>query len=126
MKQGRHLDTWSYPCVHTTDIDALLSLPHYSNDDWYQGQLLYGREQKSDGGDYSDRLWQADYQKADRVSRELTDEGFRPRTARRWQEFVSRYYGKPCAITYIIGQVNQSNGYELYYIAWNWMHDETS
>jgi hypothetical protein len=105
----RHAQEWT-----VTDVNAKLEdCPHYS-DHRYQGgqtQTIFGKEEKGIGYDYSDRLWQWDYDKAEQATKTANETGAKPHTARWYQEYLSAYFGRAIQLKHIIAGVNVSNGY---------------
>lgn len=85
--------------------------PHYSDNRFNEPQTVFGKEEKGIGYDYSDRLWQWDYEKSEQAVETAEKSGF-PRHSCNWYEaYLSAYFGKKVEIKHILAGVNVSNGY---------------
>jgi hypothetical protein len=71
-----------YPAYVAQSPDETLAYPHYSDSRWDTAQLIYGTQGKTDEVNYSDRLWQWDYEAAYGASEACREKGITPRTAR--------------------------------------------
>lgn len=71
----------------------------------------------SDGADYSDRLWQWDYDRAQRLWKEHCDCRWAQAGADKLSAFMSAYHGRPLVVTALAEGCNVSNGYP-YWIVW--------
>lgn len=107
-----------YPAYVATNEDQTFAYPHYSDERWRTPQLIYGREQKCANVEYSDRLWQWDYEAG--VSAGIACKGLAPRTARWTQAWLSAYHGRPVVLRYIFGGCNLATGYEYYVYGYDW------
>lgn len=103
-----------YPAYIASGPDQVLAYPHYSDDRWLHPKLIYGQQRKTDECNYSDRLWEWDYEAAERASAACEEQGLTPRTARWTEAWLSAYHGKPVTLRYILGGCNWSSGYEYY------------
>lgn len=112
--------TPSHPGYIATGHDQVLASPHYTDERWREGHVIYGKQCKTDDGAYSDRLWQWDWDKADMASTVCKASGIAPNTAHWIEAWLSAYYNRPVTLRYIIGQVNWSSGYPVYYYGWDW------
>ncbi len=96
------------------NMKASLPHPHYSDGYWNKAQTVWGAEEEDIHYDYSDRLYQFDYDKADKSSKEATKQlgnGFTPEWV---QLYLTLYFGKPTEIRHIMAGCNLSNGYAYY------------
>jgi basic membrane lipoprotein Med (substrate-binding protein (PBP1-ABC) superfamily) len=88
---------------------------HYSNDYWNTARTIWGAKEKGLTYAYSDRLqtWMGDdYDSAWKEVEEKLGKGqFNPR---RIQMVLSYYHKQEVTLRHIIGQVNVSNGYNVY------------
>lgn len=85
--------------------------PHYTDERFRHGQLIWGRDDAKDiHWNYSDRLSQWDYQK-NQNSWNAAKELYEPGTARFYQEYLSNYEGKPVELIGIVSGWNWFNGY---------------
>ena len=96
--------------------DSPLPVPHYSSDAWHYAHTVYGKRESGLHYDYSDRLWEWDYKKAEAAQKAAN--GLHPytngRSAAFWEAFLTHYFGKPTALIQVLAGVNYSNGYEYY------------
>jgi hypothetical protein len=98
----------------TTSPDETLAYPHYTDRRWDRPQLIYGKECKTDECNYSDRLWEWDYETAYGASEACRLKGITPRTAWWVEAWLSEYHQKPVTLKYILGGCNLATGYEYY------------
>lgn len=61
--------------------------------------------------DYSDRLWQWDYTKAQEATFVATESGATKNSPRWLTVFLSYYYGRRVELVHVVKGVNVSNGY---------------
>lgn len=99
--------------------DAPIHRPHYSDERFARGRehTLYGATKQGVTYEYSDRLWQWDYARAQRSSEWATKEHpwVRQNSPAWWEIYLSAYFDRPrLSLRHIIGGVNVSNGYEYY------------
>lgn len=113
-----------YPAYVATSPDQVLAYPHYSDERWREAQLIYGKKVKCDNGAYSDRLWEWDYEAAERGSAACKEAGLTNRTAHMWETWLSAYHERPVTVRYIMGGSNWSTGYEYYFIGYDWADKE--
>lgn len=115
----------SYPYFyHTTDPDRTLAYPHYSDRTFAAsgGACIYGDDKaQNDGGEYSDRLWQWEWDKAQAATDQCNAEGIPSNTARRWERWLSLYYGRPVTLTAIIAGARADNGYPWYFLKFRYV-----
>lgn len=71
---------------------------------------------ETDECNYSDRLQQWDYAKAEAASK-----GLDLRTAAGIEQYLSRYHDKPVRLRYVLGGVNLSNGYTYYVYGYDYI-----
>lgn len=94
--------------------------PHYTDSYYSQPRTVwvaegYKRNQTHDtikgaSYDYSDRLWQWDWNKADTVTKAI--EGLDRRSPAFIQEFLRRYFDKPSLVlVHVMAGFNVGNGY---------------
>lgn len=106
---GSHVDSkW----VDPTRTDEKWTHP-YSYSEFY----IFGRSVKGDGADYSDRLWQWNYEKADRLWKEHVGCRWDQASAAQLSAFMSAYHGRPLRVTALAEGCNIGNGYP-YWIVW--------
>lgn len=93
-----------------------LHRPHYSDRRFASGQThtLYGCEEEGLHYVYSDRIWQWDYEKAERASDYAKSVHGHVQTPLWYETYLSAYLGIPVDLVHIIGGVNMSSGYEYY------------
>jgi hypothetical protein len=84
--------------------------PHYSDSRFNKPQTIFGKEEKGLGYDYSDRIWQWNYDKADQATKHANTKQT-PHTANWYQEYLSFYFDKPVILKHILAGVNVSSGY---------------
>ena len=119
MNIGDREDYWqSYRFPTTLDKDAPLhTSPHYTDKRFNKEQAVFGKHPKSRYGhdnlkyDYSDRLWQWDYDKAEKSVEVANASGATLRSCKRYEAYLSAYFNKPIEIKHIIAGVNRGNGY---------------
>lgn len=99
----------------TCDMDTPLQLnPHYTDERFNKEQTVFGSESKGLFYNYSDRLWQGDYSKAQEASFVATESGARLNSARWLQVFLAYYHGKPVHLRHVIAGINRNNLYAYY------------
>lgn len=91
--------------AHINDLS-----PHYTNQRFAKPQTVWGAEEKGISYDYSDRLWQWDYNKA-KSAVEAANNAATRNTAKWCQTFLSHYHGKPVQLRHIMAGFNLGNGY---------------
>lgn len=99
-----------YPATNDPDV-PLETMPHYSDDRFRREQTVYGRAEKGLVYNYSDRIWQWDYKKAEEATEIANKSKFKLRSARWYEVYLSAFFGKPIQIKHILAGVNVSNGY---------------
>jgi hypothetical protein len=89
--------------------------PHYT-DKRFQGKehTLYGATAKDLSYEYSDRLWQWDYDKAQESAKVANESGHANGSPAWYEVYLTHYHGVPVQLLHIIGGVNVSSGYEYY------------
>ncbi len=101
--------------TYSKDV-PLKTSPHYTDDRFKTAQTVFGKPPKSDYGhkdlnyDYSDRLWEWDYNKAKRSSEIASGTGATARSVRWYEAYLSAYFDKPIEIVHILAGFNVSNG----------------
>jgi hypothetical protein len=96
----------------TTDMDAVLYVdPHYTNEQFRHAQTIFGSREDGLFYEYSDRLWQRDYEKAEKAIDTATASGAKFRTARWYQVYLSAYCGKKIILKHMLAGWNWSTGY---------------
>ena len=112
----------AYECYIARTPDQILAYPHHTRMDiWGTARLIYGEKQKTDQGNYSDRLWEWDYNAGDRASAACNKQGLTRRTARQWEAWLSTYHDRPITLVYIMAGSNHATGYDYYYLGYNWL-----
>jgi hypothetical protein len=104
---------------HTNDLNALLADPHYSCpvfSEHPQGLWIFGADTCKQG-EYADRLYQWDRDKAYAAQEHAKAEGHKQNTAAYIQAWLSDYYGTPVALHGIKAGVQAFNGYPWYWYA---------
>ena len=99
-----------YPTVTDPNV-RLETMPHYTDERFNKEQTVYGKAEQGLAYDYSDRLWQWNWDKANEASEVAKASGVTDRSARYYEVYLSHYFGKPVEIKHIIAGVNKSNGY---------------
>lgn len=110
-----------YPAYVASRSDQVLAYPHYSDERWDTAQLIYGRECKTNECNYSDRLYQWDYEAADRASKSCKEAGLDQRTAQGIEAWLGFYHQKPVKLRYIFGGSNRANGYPYYVYGYDYV-----
>lgn len=91
--------------------------PHYTDELFEKEQTVFGKPAKSSYGhkhlsyDYSDRLWQWDYDKTQQSVDIANQSGATFKSCRWYEAYLSAYFDRPIVIEHIIAGVNRSNGY---------------
>jgi hypothetical protein len=99
--------------VSTSNKQAVLPCPYYSNPYWNQAQTIFGARTKGLSYEYDDRLQQWDYEK-DRMARDEAAKTAKPRTAAFFEKFLSIYHGRPVELMHIMAGCNLANGFPYY------------
>lgn len=89
----------------------LQTTPHYTDSRFKEEQTIFGEKCEGIGYDYSDRLWQWDYNKAKQASIQANASEATPKSCRWYEAYLSAYFDKPIEIKHIVAGVNRSNGY---------------
>ncbi len=97
------------PMAHSKD--APLPYPHYTDDYWNTARLVYGKEQRCQEVNYSNRFWQWDWDAADKAGKACKEMEDTPARAEKW---LSVYHGKPVMLRYIMAGCNVATGYAYY------------
>jgi hypothetical protein len=113
---NRYWQDYVYPS--TNDKRKVLETqPHYTDDRFSREQTVFGRKPKGSYGhehlhyDYSDRLWQWNYEKAKEASAAAQASGHPIRSCLYYEVYLSTYFGKQVEIEHIVAGVDQSTGY---------------
>ena len=94
-------------------MDASFPHIHYSDSYWNVARTIWGAEEKGINYEYSDRLEQWDYAKAENARKQAWEKHkkFNPAYI---QEYLTLYYDKPVLLCHVMGGVNIGNGYNYY------------
>lgn len=95
---------------HSMNEEIYNIAPHYTDSHFKTARTVWGAEENGISYDYSDRLWEWDYDKAKAAS-EAASIHARPRTAQWFQDYLSAYHGKPVILRHIMAGFNLGNGY---------------
>jgi hypothetical protein len=101
----------------------LVDNPHYTDSRFDKEQTIYGKAQKGLSYDYSDRLWQWDWDKAQNAWQSVKDANVNKHTQRGHEMYLSTYFDKPIELRHIIAGINRSNGYS--YLVYGYRDKET-
>lgn len=107
----------------TISISSRLISPHYTDNRFNKEQTVFlapGYHTVSSFGcdvvkeasyEYSDRLWQWDYETSEKAWKEASEK-FPKNSAALFEEYLRRYYKNPdLELVHIIAGVNRGNGY---------------
>lgn len=111
-KTQRAVDDRS-PGVGTFAKDVPLSNlhPHYTNEYYKHARSVFGKETKGISYDYSDRLWEWDYEKSKAAFEVANSSQHKKDSANYFEVYLSEYFGKPVEILHILAGFNWANGY---------------
>lgn len=84
--------------------------PHYTNDYFRTARVVWGVDKKGLIWEYSDRLWEWDWDKAEAAAKKAS-ESHQVRTAAWVEAYLSAYFEKEVEIVCIQAGFNVSNGY---------------
>lgn len=99
----------------TNNPDRLLAYPDYHSGVWRSPQIIYGKKEEGLTWEYSDRIWEWDYDKAKAASEQAITEGLRDRTARYMEKFLRFFYDKPdLELVCVLGGCNLASGFPYY------------
>lgn len=115
----------------TQDRNTPLKLsPHYLHDMpmFETDQIVFGVDTGDLHWDYSDRLWQWDWDKAE-VSWKIAGEiaaanGYKDKSANHIQAYLTAYFDKPIELVCVVSGVNRSNGYPYSVYGYRYAHQE--
>lgn len=102
------------------DVAIYYMHPHYSNPRFAKPQTVYlaqGYKLGTNGGvkgaeyNYSDRLWQWDWNKAHDAWDAVKAQDFVNNSAAQHEAFLKLYYGKDVVLAHIMAGYNVSSGY---------------
>lgn len=107
-----------HPLIHpTSSKTAQLEYAHYTDDRFKRAQLVYlgcsPDELKSLSWDYSDRIYQWDYQKANDAAA-IASKSHQSRTAAWAEAFVAHCYDDKVELKAIATGFNLSDGYDYF------------
>ncbi len=122
---GNFIDGWPNRSGRVSSVYAeqdpnapLETWPHYTDRRFDEEQTVYGGRDNSLSYDYSDRLWQWDYAKAETSVKEANASGAPARSANWYSAFISAYRGEPMEVLHVIVGVNRGNGYPYYILGY--------
>ena len=99
------------PEISSSMTERIANLhPHYTNSYFKESRLVWGKKQGKHC-DYSDRLYEWNYNKAKNSHDEAKKSVGNDCTAQFFQEYLSLYYGKSVVLHGIMAGFNLSNGY---------------
>ena len=113
---------------HTSDPDAVLSYSHYSDPNFDgHGAVIYGNDRApATEGEYADRLGQWEPEKAAAAHEAMREKYGDKRCARRTEEWLSHYYGRPVRLVSIRAGTRPDNGYSWHFYRWNWSEEPSN
>lgn len=112
MTRNDFLEPEEFVWPTTFDKNAILHVdPQYTDPRFDKEQSIFGKPSKYLNYEYSDRLWEWDYNKAEKAGKHATSLGITRKTCAWYEAYLSFYYDKPIEIKNIIAGVNKSNGY---------------
>ena len=98
------------PPPPTNKTYPLRDCPHYSDPEAVKDHTIFGAETGGIGYDYSDRLWQGDYDKADAAGKIAQASGKPAHSCLYYEAYLSAYFGKDIEICHIVAGCNRSSG----------------
>lgn len=120
-QQDRWIDmsgwkVWRNNGHHTSKTRPINDLdPHYTNDAFRdRDHLVWGSATEECSWDYSDRLWQWDYEaakNAGQIANDAIGSGCPRGSALYFEKWLSAYFGKPIELVGLITGVNRATGY---------------
>lgn len=97
------------PCL---DMDKALPFVHYSNPYYREQRTVWGAPDASLFYNYSDRLWEANRDKAEEASKQAgLTQVCSPATPRQIQQYLSLYHGSPVTLRHIMAGINRRDGF---------------
>ncbi len=99
-----------YPAQTSRTVE-LETAPHYSDSRFDKEQTVFGKAVPGLIYEYSDRLWQWDYDKSKEAFAEADKSGKTKNSANYYDVYLSHYFGKKIRVEHIMAGVNVSNGY---------------
>lgn len=99
---------------------AVLPYPHYTDEYWNTARLIWGQECKTAECNYSDRLWQWNYEAAERAGQAVKG---MPDTAARAEKWLSAYHERPVILRYIMAGCNASSGFAYYVYGYDYAEE---
>lgn len=101
-----------FHAIQGRDVPLKLS-PHYYHDMpmFEREQVVFGKKEDGLDWEYSDRLWQWDYKKAEDSWKVANEAGHVKGSANAIQAYLSAYFWKPINLVCVISGVNRGNGY---------------
>jgi len=86
----------------------------------YDPFMVCGHDQKTNGGDYSDRLYEWNYEKAKACAEKHLCGVSEFRNLAKVEAFLRDYHDQPeLNLAYVIQMCNVSNGYPVWYFGYN-------
>jgi hypothetical protein len=110
--RGRRKLGGGYRPTAPTSMDAPLhDNPHYTDERYRHPQTIFGTKEDGLVYNYSDRIVQWDYAKAEQASKAATASGAAHHTARWYQAYLSAYYDQTIELKHILAGWNWATGY---------------
>lgn len=108
-RDGYHRDDFGQGI---TDPKAIIPNynPHYTNDHFKHAQTVYGQPEQGLGYDYSDRIWEWNWDKAE-AAKQTANAQATYQTAEWVEIFLSIYFERAIEVKHILAGFNLSSGY---------------
>lgn len=110
LHDNRFRQRWQPEANYSMTVYISNLSPHYTDQRFKSPQTVWGDEEAGISYDYSDRLWEWDYNKA-KAAVEVANNAAARNTAQWCQTFLSHYHGKPVQLRHIMAGFNLGNGY---------------
>lgn len=89
----------------------LNDLPHYTDTYYREPRTIFGNKEKGLQYDYSDRLEEWDYSKAQKAREKVNQDGITPHTAEWYERYLQYYFDCKIELKHILAGHKLSNGY---------------
>lgn len=103
---------------------TLNTMPHYTDQRFKTAQTVYGAEERGLHYDYSDRLWEWNYDKAEAANKVAQEQGHPIRSCAYYEAYLTAYFGKPTEIKHILAGWNVATGYPYAVFGYRFMEGE--
>lgn len=104
----------------------LMTYPDWQDERFREPQTVFGEKCKGLRYDYSDRIWQWDYDKAQVATEKAKESGHTHRSCDWYEVYLTEYFDRPTEIKHILAGCNVSNGYPYVVFGYRFLDEESA